>query len=115
MLIIWNLRVLAFRTYLLLCICNGVQIPSGIFFQAIGKSVKSVILSLSRQILILIPAMIILSSSYGRMGVLSAGPVADGIAFVLAVGLLLRENRYLKAGNKNEKETTKKAKKKMRQ
>ena len=100
---------LAFRTYLLLCICNGVQIPSGIFFQAIGKSAKSVILSLSRQILILIPAMIILSSSYGIMGVLSAGPVADGIAFVLAVVLLLRENRYLKAGNKNEKETTKKA------
>ena len=48
---------LAFRTYLLLCICNGVQIPSGIFFQAIGKSTKSAILSLSRQIVILIPAM----------------------------------------------------------
>ena len=87
---------LAFRTYLLLCICNGVQIPSGIFFQAIGKSTKSAILSLSRQIVILIPAMIILSGIYGIMGVLSAGPVADGLAFVLAVILLVKETRNMK-------------------
>ena len=50
---------IAFRTYLMLCICNGIQIPSGIFFQAIGKSAKSPILSLSRQVLFLIPAMIL--------------------------------------------------------
>ena len=56
---------LAFRTYLLLCIVNGVQIPSGIFFQAIGKSTKSAVLSLSRQIVILIPSMIILSNVFG--------------------------------------------------
>ena len=87
---------LAFRTYLLLCIFNGVQIPSGIFFQAIGKSTKSAILSLSRQIVILIPSMIILSHVYGIMGVLSAGPVADGLAFILAVILLVKETRSLK-------------------
>ena len=87
---------LAFRTYLLLCICNGVQIPSGIFFQAIGKSTKSAILSLSRQIVILIPAMIILSRIYGIIGVLSAGPVADGLAFVLAVILLVKETKSMK-------------------
>lgn len=61
---------IAFRTYLLLCIVNGIQIPSGIFFQAIGKSIKSAILSLSRQIVLLIPAMIILGHSFGIMGVL---------------------------------------------
>ena len=91
---------LAFRTYLLLCICNGVQIPSGIFFQAIGKSTKSAILSLSRQIAILIPAMVILSHFYGIMGILSAGPVADGLAFVLALILLIKEAKNLKAGSK---------------
>ena len=90
---------LAFRTYLLLCIFNGVQIPSGIFFQAIGQSTKSAILSLSRQIVILIPSMIILSHIYGIMGVLSAGPVADGLAFILAVSLLLRESKKLKNVN----------------
>ena len=91
---------LAFRKYLLLCICNGVQIPSGIFFQAIGKSTKSVILSLSRQIAILIPAMVILSHFYGIMGILSAGPVADGLAFVLAMILLIKETKQLKANSK---------------
>ena len=96
----------AFRTYLLLCICNGVQIPSGIFFQAIGKSTKSAILSLSRQIIILIPAMIILSSIYGIMGVLVAGPVADGIAFVLAIILLSVEVHQLKPNSKQIQEHT---------
>ena len=98
---------LAFRTYLFLCIFNGIQIPSGIFFQAIGKSTKSAILSLSRQIVILIPSMIILSHIFGLMGVLYAGPVADGIAFVLAAILLIREVKHLKANGtetKTEKE-----------
>ena len=94
---------LAFRTYLLLCIFNGVQIPSGIFFQAIGKSTKSAILSLSRQIVILIPSMIILSKIFGIMGVLYAGPVADGLAFVLAAFLLIKEIKHLKEnGTENE-------------
>lgn len=86
---------LTFRTYLLLCICNGIQIPTGIFFQAIGKSVKSAILSLSRQILFLIPAMIVLSKVHGLMGILYSGPVADGIAFVLALVLLVIEIKHL--------------------
>ena len=86
---------IAFRTYLLLCICNGIQIPAGIFFQAIGKSVKSAILSLSRQVLFLIPAMIILGKAFGLKGLLYSGPVADGLAFVIAVILLILELRKL--------------------
>ena len=93
---------LAFRTYLLLCIFNGVQIPSGIFFQAIGKSTKSAILSLSRQIVILIPSIIILSHIFGIMGVLAAGPVADGLAFILAAILLAREIKHLKNNGTEE-------------
>lgn len=87
---------LTFRTYLMLCICNGIQIPTGIFFQAIGKSVKSAILSLSRQVAFLIPAMIVLSDMFGIMGILYAGPVADGFAFMLAVTLLVLQIRKLK-------------------
>ena len=101
---------LAFRTYLLLCIFNGVQIPSGIFFQAIGKSTISAILSLSRQIVILIPVMLILSHFYGVTGVLAAGPVADGLAFLLATIFLVREVKNLKkyevsSSNKTDEET----------
>ena len=92
---------LGFRIYLMLCICNGIQIPSGIFFQAIGKSVKSAILSISRQIAVLIPAMIILGNLFGIQGVLYSGPVADGVAFVISVILLVLEVRQF--NTKNEK------------
>lgn len=86
----------AFRIYLMLCICNGIQIPSGIFFQAIGKSVKSVILSSTRQILFLIPSLIILGRIFGLLGVLYAGPVADGLAFLISISLLIKEVKKLK-------------------
>ena len=86
---------LTFRIYLLLCICNSIQIASGILFQAIGKSLKSVILSLSRQILLLIPGMIILSNIFGLMGILYSGPVADGIAFIISSTLLILEMKNL--------------------
>ncbi len=94
---------LTFRTYLMLCICNGIQIPAGIFFQAIGKSVRSAVLSLSRQLIILIPSMIILGKIFGLMGVLYAGPVADGLAVILAIILLVIELKKLKAPISKEK------------
>ena len=90
---------LTFRTYLLLCICNGIQIPSGIFFQAIGKSIKSAILSSSRQILFLIPAMFILSKMFGIYGLLYSGPTADGLSFIIALLLLIPEIKHLDKNN----------------
>lgn len=86
---------ISFRIYLMLCICNGIQIPSGIFFQAIGKSAKSAILSLSRQILFLIPAMVILGELFGMKGFLYSGPFADGLAFIIAGILLIIEVKNL--------------------
>lgn len=90
---------LAFRIYLMLCISIGIQIPAGIFFQSIGKGIKSAFISLSRQILFLIPSMFILAELYGIHGFLYAGPVADGLAFVIATILLLTELRNLKKTN----------------
>ena len=94
---------IAFRTYLMLVICNGIQIPSGIFFQAIGKSVKSAVLSLSRQILFLIPAMVTFGKLWGIDGILYAGPFADGLAFLIASTLLILEVNHLR--NNENKET----------
>ena len=94
---------IAFRTYLMLVICNGIQIPSGIFFQAIGKSVKSAVLSLSRQILFLIPAMVTFGKLRGIDGILYAGPFADGLAFLIASTLLILEVKHLR--NNENKET----------
>ena len=86
---------LTFRIYLMLCIAAGVQIPSGVIFQAIGKSIKSAILSLSRQICLLIPGMIIFGSIFGLMGILYAGPFADAIAFAISTTLLVLEVKNL--------------------
>ena len=96
---------LAFRTYLMLCICNGIQIPAGIFFQAIGKGVKSAFISLSRQIIFLIPAMLVLSHFFGIHGFLFAGPFADGLAFIIASILLILEVRNLKKAGKAVSQT----------
>lgn len=81
--------IMAFRTYLMMTILNGVQIPSTIFFQAIGHSKKSILVSLSRQVLILIPAMIIFGQAFGIHGVLYSGPFADIVAFIVTVILLI--------------------------
>ncbi len=104
---------MTFRIYLMLIICCGVQMPTSIFFQAIGKGVKSAIISLSRQILLLIPSMIILSKIFGLTGILIAGPVADGLSFVLATTLLVLEVKGLrntsqdKTGSEEIKNTAK--------
>ena len=92
---------LAFRVFLMLTLFNGTQIASGIFFQAIGKPAKSAFLTLSRQILFFTSAAIILSNIFGEMGVLYAGPVSDGLAFLVSATLLIFERRSL---NKKEKE-----------
>ena len=91
----------AFRVYLMLYICYGVQIPSGIFFQAIGKATRSVILSISRQVAFLIPTMIAFGALFGLDGLLYSGPFADGLSFILAVILIVFEIKKL---NKQSKE-----------
>lgn len=91
-----------FRIFLLLTVCNGVQIASGIFFQAVGKPTKSAFITLSRQILFYIPAAVILSKFYGVMGVLYAGPVADGLAFTIATILLIFEVKNLNQTTKEK-------------
>ena len=86
---------ITFRTFLMLTIFNGIQISSGIFFQAIGKPSKSAFLTLSRQILFFTPAAIILSKFFDVMGVIYAGPVSDGLAFCIAAILLVKEMKNL--------------------
>ena len=83
--------VMSLRIFPLLCFLNGFQIVVAIFFQSIGKAVLSGVISLSRQILFLIPAIMILCKIMGIKGVLWAGPVADGLAFLLAFIFILYE------------------------
>lgn len=78
------------------CVLNGFQTVSGIYLQAVGKPVKSAVVSLSRQIVFLVPAALIIPVFMGVEGVLCAGPVADGLAFGLAAVMMVMEVRCLK-------------------
>lgn len=77
-------------------IVNGVQVLSSSFFTAIGKALKGLLLSLTRQVFFLIPLILILPLWLGIFGVLLAGPIADFIAFVVSVLLVKKEFSILK-------------------
>lgn len=84
---------MCFRIFLLATILNGFQTVAALFMQSIGRAAKSAIISLSRQIIFLLPAEFILSGLLGITGVLWAGPVADTLAFILALTIVAYENR----------------------
>lgn len=88
--------VMSFRIFLLLCPLTGFQTVAAIYLQAIGKPAESALLSLSRQIIFFVPTAVILPMFMGVTGVLWTGPVADGLAFVLALVLIVYERKQLK-------------------
>lgn len=84
------------RIFLFMVIINGVQLLSSNFFAAIGKPVKGLILSMTRQVLFLIPLVLILPRFFGLDGILFAGPAADSIAFIITVILIGIEMKKMK-------------------
>lgn len=72
-----------------------VQMTASNYYQAIGKSKKAMIISLSRQIIFFIPSLLILSSMFGLTGVWLAGPVADVLSFLISIIAIIIEMRSL--------------------
>lgn len=62
--------VMAFRIFLLLCPLTGFQTVTAVYLQAVGKPVKSAILSLARQIIFFVPTVLLLPMFMGVTGVL---------------------------------------------
>lgn len=91
--------VKAFRIFLMLCPLTGFQTIAAVYLQAVGKPVKSAILSLARQIIFFVPTALILPIFLGVEGVLWTGAVADGLAFLLSLAFLLYERNHLKRGH----------------
>lgn len=77
------------KIYLMLIPTVGIQIMSGIFFQALGYPVQASILSLSKQIIFQLPVTILLPVFMGVEGVLWAGPVSDVLAFTTMIVMFL--------------------------
>ena len=84
------------RIFLFMVIFNGIQLISSNFFAAIGKPVKGLLLSMTRQVIFLIPLVLILPLFFGLDGILFAGPTADGIAFIVTICLIAGEIKKMK-------------------
>lgn len=96
--------VRCFRIYLSACFL----IPAGgvisTFFQSIGKPIPAAIISLCRQIIILIPAVLIFSYLWGIDGFLWAGPFGDGVSGIISLVTIwaFRKKIFGNGGKENE-------------
>lgn len=86
----------AIRTCLMMLPIIGFQIVGASYFQAVGKPKHAVLLGLSRQVLLLIPAVLILPYFFGLDGVWAAIPASDLGSSILTATMLLLELRYLR-------------------
>ncbi|MDO4473614.1 MAG: MATE family efflux transporter [Eubacteriales bacterium] len=74
-----------FRIFMLMTFTNSVQPISSGFFTSIGKAKLGILTSLTRQILFLLPLILIFPTIFGIDGVMYAGPIADSAALVVTV------------------------------
>lgn len=74
----------------------GFQMVTSNFFQSIGMASKAIFLSISRQVLILIPCLLILPRYYGQFGVWVSMPVSDISASLIAGSMLVWQMKKLK-------------------
>ncbi len=80
----------------------GFQVIAASLFQAIGKALPSFILSSSRQILFLIPLVLILSKFFGLVGIWLAFPLADSLSFVVTSIMYKKEMKNIEDNLKVE-------------
>ena len=85
-----------FKIFMFLTFLNGVQPMSSGFFTSIGKAKLGIAVSLTRQVIFLLPLILIFPLFMGIDGVMYAGPIADGAAALVAVALALYQIRDMR-------------------
>ena len=83
----------ALRVMVLIYPLLGPQTVSITFFQAIGKGLPSLLLSMLRQFILYVPLLFFLPRFLGLSGIWAATPIADFLAFTITLSLVLREFR----------------------
>ncbi len=71
----------------------GFQIVVGNFFQFIGKAKRAILMSVTRQMLFIMPLLLVLPERWGTDGVWYSMPIADGVSVLLAAVLLVLQLR----------------------
>lgn len=85
-----------FKIFMLMTFINGVQPMCSGFFTSIGKAKLGIVVSLTRQVIFLLPLIIIFPIFMGIDGVMYAGPIADGAAAAVAIGFSVRELKKMR-------------------
>jgi Na+-driven multidrug efflux pump len=73
----------------------GFQIVGSSYFQAIGKAGIATLLSLLRQVIVLVPAIILLPNYFDLTGVWLAGPVSDIVSATVFASFIISEIKRL--------------------
>ena len=87
----YTFAVKYFRIFLFFTFLNCLQPISSNFFTAIGKPKKGIFLSLTRQILFLLPLIVVLPLFIGIDGIMYSGPIADFIAGTVSILMIYVE------------------------
>lgn len=81
----------------------GFQVVTGNFFQYIGKPKRAIIISLTRQMIFLVPLLMILPSKFGVLGVWLSMPIADSMSAILAATFLVLQVRIFRREIRNQR------------
>lgn len=92
------------RYIMMFAFAIGFQAYTSNFFTAIGKPVIGLILTMTRQIIFLIPLMIILPMFLGLNGALYAMPLSDAVATILTAIFIVREMKKMTKAQKELEE-----------
>lgn len=90
------------RIYLFCIFCAGFQIVSTNYFQSTGQPLKASILSMLRQLLLLIPLILILPLFMGLNGILFSAPIADSTSALIVALFIIPEMKKLNRKIKEE-------------
>ena len=83
------------RIFLAFISLNSIQISIATFFPSIGKAIKGATVSLTKQLIVLFPLLLILPRFFGVEGVIYATPLTDLVAFTVAIIFLINEFKYM--------------------
>lgn len=85
-----------FRIFMFMTFMNGIQPMSSGFFTSIGKAKIGIIVSLTRQVIFLIPLILIFPIFLGIDGVMYAGPISDGMTAIVTIWFVIQQIKNMK-------------------
>lgn len=94
-----------FRIFLFFTWINCLQPITSTFFTSIGKPIKGVFLSMTRQILFFIPFLLILPLKFGIDGIIYTGPIADFLSAIVAIVMAVLDFRQMNILEKQNAKT----------